>query len=67
MGDTPIKWNKTVRYVDENADLHPTVYERLKLPSVRNFDSYAPYRPEPLRKHAKAKEFFTSLKSPVQS
>lgn len=44
--------------VPHDAILHPSVYERLQMPSVRNFVSYAPYRPAPLRNHDEAKKYF---------
>lgn len=40
------------------ARLHDSVYERLALSQVRNFTSYAPYRPVVLRNHEKAKPYY---------
>ena len=60
VAGSPLKWYPADRDVPHDAILHPTVYERLELPSVRNFISYGPYRPAPLRKHDKAKKYFQS-------
>jgi hypothetical protein len=45
------------RDVPHEAKLHHSVIERLKLDRVRNFTSYGPYRPAPLRDHKDAKAF----------
>jgi len=58
IGGTPARWYPADRDVPAGAVLHPTVYERLALPSVRNYTSYAKYRPAPLRNHDKAKAYF---------
>jgi uncharacterized protein (DUF2235 family) len=58
IGGTPVHWYPTDRDVPADAMLHPSVYERLALPSVRNYTSYGKYRPAPLRNHNKAKKFF---------
>ena len=58
IGGTPLKWYPADRDVPHDAKLHPTVYERLKMASVRNFTSYGKYRPMPLRNHDEAKQFF---------
>jgi Uncharacterized alpha/beta hydrolase domain (DUF2235) len=58
IGGTPVHWYPTDRDVPVDAILHPSVYERLALPSVRNYTSYGKYRPAPLRNHNKAKKFF---------
>ncbi|WP_368669945.1 hypothetical protein [Beijerinckia sp. L45] len=55
-----IPWNRTVRPVDVEGDLHETVLERLAMPEVRNFVTYGPYRPASLENHPKAKQFFAS-------
>jgi len=44
--------------VPHDAVLHPTVYERLQMASVRNFRSYGKYRPMPLLNHDKAKAYY---------
>ena len=46
--------------------LHPTVYERLALPSVRNYSSYGKYRPAPLLNHHKAREYFEEEIKPAR-
>jgi hypothetical protein len=55
---TPLRWYPTDRDVPVDAVLHPSVYDRLKMESVRNFTSYGKYRPTPLRNHNKAKKYF---------
>lgn len=51
-------WVANERVVDPNGELHATVFERLKLPSVRNYTGFSAYRPNSLRDHPKAKPFF---------
>ncbi|WP_346658338.1 DUF2235 domain-containing protein [Bradyrhizobium sp. 147] len=58
MGGTALKWSKAVRQVPDTAQLHPTVYERLAMKAVRNFTSFAPYRPVALQNHLKAKTYY---------
>src|SRR5438093_2009690 len=55
IGGTPVHWypTGTSRW---DAILRPSVYKRLALPSVRNYTSYAKYRPAPLRNHGEAKK-----------
>ena len=55
-----IPWNKTVRPVDPEGTLHESVLERLRLPAVRNFTSYGPYRPANLEQHPQARDFFVA-------
>jgi hypothetical protein len=47
--------------VPHDAQLHHTVIERLTMERVRNFTSYGPYRPAPLRNHRDAKPFFQNI------
>ncbi len=49
-----ISWDKTVRHVDPEGTLHESVLARLKMPSVRNFVTYGPYRPANLELHPQA-------------
>jgi len=65
IGGTVIKWGHAVREVPNTAKLHETVYERLRLPSVRNFTSYGPYRPVALKDHNEAKKFYEANKQKV--
>ena len=58
IGGTPARWYPSDRNVPSNAKLHSSVYERLALPSVRNYSSYGKYRPAPLREHGEAREYF---------
>ena len=59
IGGTPVHWypTGTSRW---DAILRPSVYKRLALPSVRNYTSYAKYRPAPLRNHGEAKKILCS-------
>ncbi|MGY4501131.1 hypothetical protein ACVWYH_005062 [Bradyrhizobium sp. GM24.11] len=52
FGRCPIRHNFT-----------PTVYERLAMKSVRNFTSFAPYRPVALQNHLKAKAYYETATS----
>ena len=63
VGGTRLKWDRAVRDVPDTAQLHPTVYERLEMKSVRNFSSYGPYRPAALQNHAVAKKYFETPES----
>jgi uncharacterized protein (DUF2235 family) len=51
----PRNWRKTwpqeVRSIHRQASLHPTVLERARAKSVRNYDRHDPYRPEALMEH----------------
>jgi uncharacterized protein (DUF2235 family) len=58
LGATPLRWYPADRDVPVDARLHPTVFERLNMESVRNFTSYGKYRPAPLRKHNETKKYF---------
>jgi uncharacterized protein (DUF2235 family) len=58
VGGTPARWFPQARDVPNDAVLHPTVYDRLKMDRVRNYTSYGKYRPAPLRNHSKAKDYF---------
>jgi uncharacterized protein (DUF2235 family) len=58
-GDRRLAWEQQRRPVPNAAPLHETVYDRLGLKQVLNYDTYGPYRPEPLRTHDAAKKFFT--------
>ena len=53
-----IPWNKTARPVDPERTLHESVLERLRLPAVRSFISYGPYRPANLEQHPQVRDFF---------
>lgn len=61
IGGSPLRWYPADRNVPTQAVLHHTVYERLQMPQVRNFTSYGPYRPAPLRNHEQAKKYFENL------
>lgn len=50
-----------LREMDVEAPLHPTVQQRLALPSVPHYGVHRPYRPANLAKHTKAQHFFEPL------
>ena len=39
MGGTPVRWYPADRDVPNDAILHPTVYDRLAMASVRNYST----------------------------
>jgi uncharacterized protein (DUF2235 family) len=49
---------KWLRPIPSDAILDRSVFERLKAVEILNYDKMQPYRPENLRNHGKAKEFF---------
>jgi hypothetical protein len=49
---------KAGRSLKPDAKLHPTVLERLALTEVRNYSTFAPYRPEALRTHHECMHFY---------
>jgi len=51
-------WTKTLREIDPNAILHPSVYERFAAKKVQHFYAMEPYRPENLSKHEKLKQYY---------
>jgi uncharacterized protein (DUF2235 family) len=61
IGGSPLHWYPEDRNVPTQAVLHDTVYERLQMSAVRNFISYGPYRPAPLRNHERARKYFENL------
>jgi hypothetical protein len=63
---TPFHWHSKDRDVPTDAVLHDSVYERLKLKSVRTFTGHEKYRPVPLRNHILAKQVITESDSPVE-
>jgi uncharacterized protein (DUF2235 family) len=60
IGGTIVPWRQKIREVPSNAELHPSVTERLALPRVRNFVTIAPYRPQSLKGHPSVKHFYES-------
>lgn len=55
-----LPWPEKRRAIDpDNAELDPSVLTRLGAPLVQQCDHYAPYRPQSLRTHVKAKAFYT--------
>jgi uncharacterized protein (DUF2235 family) len=57
-------WPAAERKVDPAGELHETVIERLKMPSVRNFTGFGLYRPRSLSEHPKAAEFYKDASKP---
>jgi hypothetical protein len=51
-------WVAGNRKVDPSGELDQSVIDRLKLPNVRNFIGYGPYRPKSLAEHPKVREFY---------
>jgi len=51
------------RLVDSGGTLHPTVIDRLKMKSVRNYVGFGEYRPTSLREHPKAKPYYNNHQS----
>ena len=45
------KWLRGSRVVSPQADLHPTVIERMREPTVRNYAGHCRYRPASLKEH----------------
>ena len=62
---TPLHWYPKDRDVPHQAILHHSVYERLNMPMVRNFKTYGPYRPAPLREHEKCKHLYPQPAAPA--
>jgi uncharacterized protein (DUF2235 family) len=68
IAGTRVRWPHGDREVPKDAKLHDTVYERLKMDSVRNFVGYGKYRPASLRHHSIAKAYFADVaQSPIQT
>jgi uncharacterized protein (DUF2235 family) len=57
-------WPAGERKVDPDNELHETVMERLKMPSVRNFTGFGRYRPKSLSEHPRAAEFYKDVTNP---
>jgi len=49
---------KINRKIAHDAILHESVYERLRLPAVLEYNLMLPYRPESLRGHDRAKQYY---------
>ncbi len=52
------EWRRKLREIDPNAELHPSVYERLQAQAVPIVDEVKAYRPCVLRSHNKAKKYY---------
>jgi len=62
---TGITWPGAPRKMsDPKAPLHPSVYDRFKLPSVVQYDVAAPYRPETLRTHEGLADYYKDIPKP---
>lgn len=53
-----LTWRRAVRSVQTEAFLHPTVLERLAAQHVPQMGEVKPYRPESLREHVSATQYF---------
>lgn len=53
-----LTWPIGYRKIDDQASLHPTVYERLKQPCVSILGDSVPYRPCSIQAHHHASEYF---------
>ncbi|CAO4137905.1 T6SS Phospholipase effector Tle1-like catalytic domain-containing protein [Methylorubrum thiocyanatum] len=51
-------WTPLARHVPRNAPLHPTVLQRLQLPTVLRYDVTEPYRPQALQNHVQAAHLY---------
>lgn len=51
-------WEPLVRYVPDDAPLHPSVLVRLQMPSVLHYDVAQPYRPLALQTHIQASHLY---------
>ena len=54
-------WPAGERKVDPAGELHETIIDRLKMPTVRNFTGFGPYRPKVLSEHPKAKGYYGNV------
>jgi hypothetical protein len=57
-------WPAAERKVDPTGELHETVIDRLRMPLVRNFIGFGPYRPKSLSEHPRAAEYYKPVTSP---
>ncbi len=58
-------WSVKDRHVDVASELHPSVRERLALPSVPQAAGTGPYRPEPLQGHLEFAHLYPAQASAV--
>jgi uncharacterized protein (DUF2235 family) len=52
-------WVAGERKVDPGGELDSSVIDRMKLPEVRNYIGYGPYRPKSLAEHPAVRQFYT--------
>ena len=63
-----LSWRERRRDIPgPKTTLHDSVYERLKLPTVVQYDRAAPYRPETLRSHERLTDYYKDLPEPSKS
>lgn len=55
-----LTWRKAVRQINPQAKLHDTVADRLAAPHVQQMGEIKPYRPESLKEHVRAKQYFVA-------
>ena len=58
FGPIRIKWPAEPRAIHKDAELHPSVLERLAADAAPQLGEMKPYRPEALRNHSRAKRYF---------
>jgi uncharacterized protein (DUF2235 family) len=49
---------RIVRSIPVDAKLHPSVYDRFRLPAILQYDLMLPYRPEALRHHESLRDYY---------
>lgn len=60
-----VTWKGKIRSLpNPKTTLHTSVYERISLPTVLQFDTLAPYRPEALRTHEKLTNLYGEIPLP---
>ena len=58
LGPIKIRWPSKLREINPDFPLHPSVVTRMEAESVSHLGEMKPYRPEQLKQHLEAKEFF---------
>lgn len=56
-------WPEEARTIHPEAELHPSVMERLSANAVANYDAIGEYRPKVLQEHHEARKFFGGAES----
>jgi hypothetical protein len=62
-----LTWKKKSRKIPgPKTKLHGSVYKRMQLPGVIQFDAMSPYRPEALRSHEKLASYYSDVTPPAE-